>query len=45
MGVDGYFFVGKAARVKLTTHLHPSVDEKNGWRYTSFPPYDLTVTT
>jgi hypothetical protein len=45
MDVGGCFLVGKAARVKLTIHLHPSVEEKNGWRYTSSPPYALTAIT
>jgi hypothetical protein len=45
MDAGGCFFVGKAARVKLTSHLHPSVEEKNGWCYTSSPPYALTGTT
>ena len=45
MDVGGCFLVGKAARVKLTTHLHPSAEVKNGCRYTSSPPYALTGTT
>jgi len=45
MDVGGCFLVGKAARIKLPTHFHPSAEEKNGWRYTSSPPYALTATT
>jgi hypothetical protein len=45
MDIDGCFLGVKAARETVTTHLHPSVEDKHGWSYTSSPPYALVGTT